>query len=91
MRLIDADAIKLRYTIGVIADDGIVCVPLKDVRKSIDETPTVDAVPVVRCKDCIHQRTTNGFYACHKFMGENVSIITNPNNYCSFGRRKENV
>lgn len=46
---------------------------------------------VVRCEDCIHQRTTDGFYACHKFMGENVSIITNPNNYCSFGRRKENV
>lgn len=46
---------------------------------------------VVRCKDCIHQSTTNGFYACHKFMGENVSIITNPNNYCSCGRRKENV
>ena len=58
-------------------------------RKLMQDAPAVEAVEVVRCKDCIHQRTTDGFYACHKFMGENVSIITNPNNYCSFGRRRE--
>ena len=58
-------------------------------RKLMQDAPAVEAVEVVRCKDCIHQRTTDGFYACHKFMGENVSIITNPNNDCSFGRRRE--
>ena len=58
-------------------------------RKLMQDAPAVDAVEVVRCKDCKYQITTDGFYACHKFMGENVSIITNPNNYCSFGRRRE--
>lgn len=56
----------------------------------VNDAPSVDAVEVVRCKACIHQRITDGFYACHKFMGENVSIITNPNNYCSSGRSLKN-
>lgn len=54
------------------------------------DCPLDDVAKVVRCKDCMYQRTADGFYACHKFVGANVSIITNPNNYCSLGRRKEN-
>lgn len=98
MRLIDADAIKLRYTIGMIADDRIVCVPLKDVRKSIDKTPTIDAVPVVRCKDCKY------YYCMECVKPENVGtywdeeaydvpcyITVELDHYCSYGERKENV
>ena len=47
MRLIDADALK-HYV--ALTDDGLgVCyVPSNDIRRA----PTIDAVPVVRCKDC---------------------------------------
>ena len=48
-------------------------------RERIDNAPTVDAVPVVRCKDC-------------KFYG-NCSIeefgCMEPYDYCSRGKRKE--
>ena len=45
MRLIDADRIKLRFSSGVDGD-GILFVPYRDVVKSIQLAPTVDAVPV---------------------------------------------
>ena len=47
-KLIDADALKKDLT--RFYDGEVVA------RKLIDEQPTVDAVPVVRCKDCLHNR-----------------------------------
>lgn len=46
MRLIDADALMERY--------GEPCHSFLDV---IEDMPTVDAVPVVRCVDCKHRCT----------------------------------
>ena len=53
----------------------------------IDNTPTVDAVPVVRCKDCKH-------YENHKLkVYENCVrneryIPMLPNDFCSYGERR---
>ena len=47
MRLIDADKV-VRYTCTIDRDHDY------DVY-DIEHAPTVDAVPVVRCKDCIHR------------------------------------
>lgn len=47
MRLIDADELKGKAFAA--PDDGEHFVYCQD----IDEAPTVDAVPVVRCKDCV--------------------------------------
>ena len=47
MRLIDADA--LRDLMEQVCWD---IVEMRAVQKTIDEQPTIDAVPVVRCKDC---------------------------------------
>ena len=52
MRLINADnlvAHKVQGEIGNLSGDFVpgFC---------IDREPTVDAVPVIRCKDCAHQR-----------------------------------
>lgn len=56
MRLIDADALKYRRE----EYDGHDDVPMEERRKGIlyllkediDDAPTIDAMPVVRCKDC---------------------------------------
>ena len=32
-----------------------------DVKAELEEAPTIDAVPVVRCKDCKHRDAENGF------------------------------
>lgn len=96
MRMIDADTINLRCTIGMIADDGVVCVPLKDVRKSIGETPTIDAVPVVRCKDCKWYRdgkiieVMKFCYRMRNRDGEEVGYSWPEDGFCSYGERKEN-
>ena len=54
----------------------------------INDAPTVDAVPVVRCKDCVHWReaVTNdkGFLICPASGME----ITD-SDFCSYGERNE--
>lgn len=47
MRLIDADALECDTEWSEYADDYI-----SYSKFAIDNAPTIDAVPVVRCKDC---------------------------------------
>ena len=58
-RLIDADKIEIRYEYGM-HDNGLAFVPLRDVHKSIAATPTVDAVEVVRCQNCVNAFELDG-------------------------------
>lgn len=53
----------------------------------IEKMPTVDAVEVVRCKDCIYNQLppTSGNVNCELWYG-----MTDLNGYCSRGERKEN-
>ena len=51
--------------------------------KQIADAPTVDAVPVVRCKDCAVPH--NKYTGCPKLNG----LVTPPDFYCPFGERKE--
>lgn len=54
MRLIDANAIQYTDLNGDHPESKVrVYVAFKE---NIDRMPTVDAVPVVRCKDCLHNR-----------------------------------
>lgn len=57
----------------------------------IEKAPAVDAVKVVRCKECQHWGNTNPYTAnrlpckwCTKFCN-----ITTENAFCSYGERKE--
>lgn len=62
-------------------DDCKVCLNL------IDEIPTIDDIPVVRCKNCKYFANaivnSNGFLICHV----NGMEIT-PKDFCSYGERK---
>ena len=80
-RLIDADA--LIETIGIRLYSGAVMefVSVEDIAKQ----PTVDAVPVIRCKDCKH-------WACddsESYCDELGIFNTDMNSYCSYAKRKE--
>ena len=57
MRPIDADALVEK---SWDADTRVGYVQVVDVG-SIEEAPTLDVVPVVRCKDCKHR---NEYYSC---------------------------
>ena len=78
MRLIDADALKTNLIIKVLCElERDVFLAIDIVENTIDNAPTVDAVEVVRCKDCKH-RYSSEFCECRP-----------ENDYCSDGERKE--
>lgn len=59
----------------------------------VEEAPTVDAVPVVRCKDCIRWYEPEG--VCLKIYSDGaVSAYAwqdrNADDFCSYGERKTN-
>ena len=75
MRLTDADAlIEEALTEGAY---GYVDA------KQIADAPTIDAVPVVRCKDCAVPH--NKYTGCPMLNG----LVTPPDFYCPFGERKD--
>lgn len=83
MRLIDADALLAE----AMADGAYGYVDAKQ----IADAPTIDAVPVVRCRDCVcgeervdKNRLTYWFctFAQHP---------TSKHNYCVWGERKDDV
>jgi hypothetical protein len=52
----------------------------------IDNTPTADVVPVVRCKDCrlaTEDTMIDGWYYCH-----NNGMTHKPDTFCSYGEHK---
>ena len=54
----------------------------------IDQAPTIDAVPVVRCKDCIRRYDTDECPMCFLIEGKYYEY-TNENGFCDRGDRKE--
>ena len=54
----------------------------------IDQAPTIDAVPVVRCKYCIRRYDTDECPMCFLIEGEYYEY-TNENGFCDRGERKE--
>ena len=54
----------------------------------IDQAPTIDAVPVVRCEDCIRRYDTDECPMCFLIEGKYYEY-TNENGYCDRGERKE--
>ena len=52
--------------------------------KIIDNAPTVDDVPVVRCKDCKHLI----FSDCYGECGAARIGIVSPYDFCSYGERR---
>lgn len=81
MRLIDAD--KMNLLLG-ISDRDIYA------KRMLDYMDTVDAVPVVRCKDCAHY----DMGACLKIYSDgNVCSAAwqprKPDDFCSYGERRD--
>ena len=80
MRLIDADAAKQTandYVMFRCQLGGLV-----DVVEFLNDMPAVDAVPVVRCKDCAVPH--NKYTGCPRLNG----LIPPPDFYCADGEKK---
>ena len=82
MRLIDAENIRPWRLPSSISE----------MQAWIESQPTIDAVPVVRCKDCKYTTTpsaTSGEYdlACCRWICKHATMRYD---YCSCGERKNN-
>lgn len=96
-RLIDADALKKQSEESAAIEWNQKVAPVswayaeEDFAQRIDDAPTIDAVPVVRCKDCRH---------CKPVVNENCEVVgcwcdefeivdVAENHFCSRGERKD--
>ena len=82
-RLIDANKLIDFIDVGHLRHPGELCYSEVDVANILLHAPTVDAVPVVRCKDCAVPH--NKYTGCPKLNG----LVTPPDFYCPFGERKD--
>ena len=81
MRLIDADALKERaIRVSTVKEH---CYFKAVGTREIDKAPTIDAVPVVRCKDCKHYSRDEMFGVGYCYGAEKKPV-----DFCSYGERK---
>lgn len=75
MRLIDADALLEKYNKTTVWDSWV----------EINIAPTIDAVPVVRCRDCVYRyKESDEGYICG-ISGD----FTGDNEFCNKGKRED--
>ena len=87
MRLIDADALKdllKEYCIDGDTNAGY-WYSIMGIDDCIDNAPTIDAEPVVRCKDC---KWYSNQHLCVQ-LSRFGSIEPLADFYCAFGERRE--
>jgi hypothetical protein len=77
MRLIDADKLKEAFP----ARHNNKFVLIADVRAAINQAPEVDAVPVIRCRDCRYKYGSD----CDNFAG----VLVEDDYFCSMAERRE--
>ena len=93
MRLIDADALKtkaIKCETFKLYDAPIFFKAVGT--KEIDKAPTIDAVEIVRCKDCKHympQKKSAHWENRANYCNRIVTIKVQPYDFCSYGERKD--
>jgi len=81
MRLIDADAIPYKKIMFDDDDDDFY---YGVTQPYIDRMPTIDAVPVVRCRECRFNTTER---KC--LNPDSIIIVPSDDDFCSYGQRRE--
>ena len=98
-RLIDADALQLEPDpwggmngVLFLGRNGgkTMAMVQSALKRMIDDAPTIDAVPVVRCKDCKWAEYGKDYepYCNHWKSGLYANI--KDDDFCSYGERKDN-
>lgn len=88
MRLIDADALKehvKKYTSVFAKYDW------REICEMLNDAPTVDAVEVVRCKDCAYWGTKVVYANGERADCLNFNFVTPCEFFCKWGERREDA
>jgi len=91
MRLIDGNEFIRKLTLdtskgfyGEFMDGSEVAYTSREIDNAIENAPTIDAVPVVRCRECVYKNTTDCPAYDAPFMRTSLRI-----KFCSEGQRRE--
>ena len=94
MRLIDGDALIEKFNEKVDMAECLIDARTAErfatfcaLADAVEEIPTVDAVEVVRCRECKHCDPEN--YHCDHPMGTAAPLKRKPDDFCSYGELKE--
>lgn len=79
MRLIDGDELEDQFD---VSDEDIIA------KEIIRNAPTVDAVPVVRCKDCVYSQSAKINKKGYRICPASHMEITD-DDFCSYGERRD--
>lgn len=91
-RLIDVDKLIDFIDVGHLRHPGELCYSEVDVANLLLHAPTVDAVEVVRCKDCARcfkyttKRNRQMMWIC---MRNEMDVCVRPDDFCSYGERRD--
>lgn len=102
-RLIDANLMALNESEAYMSAQtkiespitlGLNSVVHRKIQQLIADTPTVDAVEVVRCKDCKYKRLTRGSidvksYSCVCSYSPCRARIVEPHFFCFYGEEEQ--
>ena len=92
MRLIDADWVLEHTKPYELSDEdwsvtGGTAIRL--IHNAIDNAPTIDAVPVVRCRECKHRGTDDCIFHIKGEPADEELLLKLDNDFCSYGERKD--
>lgn len=82
MRLIDAEVAEEMFPVG--APNEL----YYGIKTALDKVPTVDAVPVVRCKDCTYAGQID-YDSEYDYECGYHDRLTDGNCFCNYGERRE--
>ena len=96
MRLGDLDELSkvfLRYPSMLRHSGDFIAVNLDAVLFEIRRSPTIDAVPVVRCAECKHWGGITFGNVCRRWSAPLAGMknCTRADDFCSYGEKKENT
>ena len=98
VRLIDANVVLARLKTDIVLGET----EKAFLRNYVNNAPTVDAVPVVRCKDCKHCTVTCDGRVCEHALptkqmmdyyiyGSTILARVEADDFCSHGERRTDV
>ena len=84
MRLIDLDSDYIQETLHRRGFKT-----RQDIEEWLNNAPTIDAVPVVRCRECKHRGTDDCIFHIKGEPADEELLLKLDNDFCSYGERKE--
>ena len=87
MRLIDADGLRRRI-VAFCTGCSTTYLIVENIVMMINQADTVDAVPIVRCKDCVYAQSAEINNKGYRICPASGMEITD-DDFCSYGERRK--